>query len=93
MKAQWPLVCAKLGDPHDPNLGTDCLCHDVGLSRIVQAPTRKGFAAVSIDVVSPESWWSGETVPEKGYTDPINTQLRLLSDLNKGVDHGLDIPG
>ncbi|WP_411135824.1 hypothetical protein [Streptomyces sp. C10] len=57
------------------------------------ALTRKGFAAVSIDVVSPKSWWSGETVPEKGYTDLINTHLRLLPDLNKGVDHGLDIPG
>lgn len=93
VKARWPLVCAAPGEPHNPNLGPDYLRHDVGLSHVVQALTRKGFAAVSIDVVSPEHWWAGETVPEKGYTDLVNAHLRLLSDLNKGVNHGLDIPG
>ncbi|MGW2414015.1 dienelactone hydrolase family protein [Streptomyces tubercidicus] len=92
VKAQWPLVCAKSGDASNPNLGPDYLRHDVGLSHVVQALTRKGFAAVSIDVVSPESWWAGETDPEKGYTDLINAHLRLLSDLNKGINHGLNIP-
>ncbi|MEU8785013.1 alpha/beta hydrolase [Streptomyces sp. NPDC048637] len=93
VKAQWPLVCAKPGDAGNPNLGPDYLRHDVGLSHVVQALTRKGFAAVSIDVVSPETWWSGETHPEKGYTELINAHLRLLSDLNNGVNHGLNIPG
>ncbi|MYT11442.1 MULTISPECIES: hypothetical protein [unclassified Streptomyces] len=93
VKAQWPLVCAAPGEPHNPNLAPDYLRHDVGLSHVVQALTRKGFAAVSIDVVSPEHWWAGETVAEKGYTDLVNAHLRLLSDLNKGVNHGLDIPG
>ncbi|MFF8784473.1 hypothetical protein [Streptomyces sp. NPDC015125] len=93
VKAQWPLVCAKPGDAGNPNLGPDYLRHDVGLSHVVQALTRKGFVAVSIDVVSPETWWSGETHPEKGYTELINAHLRLLSDLNRGVNHGLNIPG
>ncbi|MFF3762648.1 dienelactone hydrolase family protein [Streptomyces sp. NPDC001922] len=93
VKDQWPLVCHKPGDPHNPNLGPDYLRHDVGLSHVVEALTRKGFAAVSIDVVSPEHWWVGEPDTQKGYTDLLTTHLRLLSDLNKGIDHGLNIPG
>ncbi|MFD9903759.1 dienelactone hydrolase family protein [Streptomyces sp. NPDC059063] len=88
----WPLVCAKPGVP-ERGLGPDYLRHDVGLSHLVQALTRKGFVAVSIDVVSPEIWWGGETDPTKGYTDLVSAHLRLLADLNKGVDHGLRIPG
>ncbi|MFI8933202.1 dienelactone hydrolase family protein [Streptomyces sp. NPDC053474] len=92
VKTHWPLVCAKPGKP-ERGLGPDYLRQNAGLSHVVQALTRKGFVAVSIDVVSPEVWWGGETDPIKGYTDLVSAHLRLLSDLNKGVDHGLRLPG
>lgn len=90
VKATWPLVCAKPGESK-PGLGPDYLRQDTGLSHMVEALTRKGFVAVSIDVVSAESWWAGEPNSTKGYTDLIDTHLRLLDDLNKGIDHGLGL--
>ncbi|MFJ9431211.1 alpha/beta hydrolase [Streptomyces sp. NPDC101490] len=94
VKTTWPLVCAEPGKQKPgPSLGPDYLRHDVGLSHMVQELTRKGFAAVSIDVVSPESWWGGETEPQKGYADLISAHLQLLSDVNKGVNHGLKLKG
>ncbi|MBL1099246.1 dienelactone hydrolase family protein [Streptomyces coffeae] len=92
VKTTWPLVCAAEGE-EKPGLGQGYLRHNAGLSHVVQALTRKGFAAVSIDVVSAEYWWSGEANPTKGYTQLIDAHLKLLSDLNKGIDHGLDIKG
>ncbi|MBH1934669.1 alpha/beta hydrolase [Streptomyces sp. AV19] len=91
VKTAWPLVCAKPGKK-EKGVGPDYLRQDAGLSHVVEALTRKGFVAVSIDVVSPEIWWGGETDPVKGYTDLVDAHLRLLSDLNKGVSHGLKIP-
>ncbi|KNB49182.1 dienelactone hydrolase family protein [Streptomyces caatingaensis] len=91
VKTTWPLVCAKPGKK-EKGVGPDYLRQDAGLSHLVEALTRKGFVAVSIDVVSPEIWWGGETDPVKGYTDLVDAHLRLLSDLDKGVSHGLKVP-
>lgn len=95
VKTRWPLVCADPKKPKEkiPGVGPDYLRNDVGLSHIVQSLTRKGFVAVSVDVLSPEMWWGGETDPEKGYTQLVDAHLRLLRDLDKGVDHGLGIKG
>ncbi|MFI1014367.1 dienelactone hydrolase family protein [Streptomyces sp. NPDC020965] len=93
VKTTWPLVCAEPGKPRPPGLGPDYLRQNVGLSHMVEALTRKGFAAVAIDVVSPEIWWGGETNAEKGYTALIDAHLKLLTDLNKGVNHGLRVSG
>ncbi|WP_372408581.1 dienelactone hydrolase family protein [Streptomyces luteireticuli] len=90
VRTAWPLVCAAPGKKE--KVGPDYLRQDAGLSHLVEALTRKGFVAVSIDVVSPEIWWGGETEPEKGYTDLVDAHLRLLGDLNKGVKHGLKMP-
>ncbi|MFI6642610.1 dienelactone hydrolase family protein [Streptomyces sp. NPDC050504] len=94
VKTRWPLVCADPKKPKaTPGVGPDYLRNDVGLSYMVQSLTRKGFVAVSIDVLSPEVWWGGETDPEKGYTKLVDAHLRLLADLNRGIDHGLRIKG
>ncbi|MFE7131694.1 dienelactone hydrolase family protein [Streptomyces sp. NPDC057638] len=88
----WPLVCARPGKP-ERGLGPDYLRQNMGLSHTVETLARKGFAAVAIDVVSPEIWWGGETDAEKGYTQLVDAHLRLLRDLNKGVNHGLAVSG
>lgn len=94
VKTRWPLVCADPKKPKAvPGVGPDYLRNDTGLSYVVQSLTRKGFVAISIDVLSPEMWWGGETDAEKGYTQLVDAHLRLLSDLNKGIDHGLKIRG
>ncbi|MEV6393444.1 alpha/beta hydrolase [Streptomyces sp. NPDC051907] len=92
VRTRRPLVCADPKNPKEvPGVGPDYLRQDAGLSHIVEALTRKGFVAVSIDVVSPEVWWGGEPDTEKGYTALIDAHLRLLSDLDKGIGHGLKI--
>ncbi|MCP9212030.1 dienelactone hydrolase family protein [Streptomyces sp. NEAU-Y11] len=94
VSAHWPLVCGKPGEKYDPmKPGPDYLRNDAGLSYIVQALTRKGFVAASIDVRSAEAWFTGEPSPAKGYTELIDTHLKLLADLNKGISHGLAIKG
>ncbi|MER6911334.1 alpha/beta hydrolase [Streptomyces sp. NPDC000594] len=93
VKTTWPLVCAKPGAPAKGGLGPDYLRQNTGQAHLVEELTRKGFAAVAIDVVSPEIWWGGETDAEKGYTDLIDAHLRLLTDLNKGKNHGLRLTG
>ncbi|MFF3767466.1 hypothetical protein ACFYYR_25750 [Streptomyces sp. NPDC001922] len=96
VKTRWPLVCASPDKPdarEARGAGPGYLRQDVGLSPMVQALTRKGFVAVSIDVTAAEYWWGGETVAEKGYTQLVGTHLKLLSDLNRGITHGLDLPG
>ncbi|GLF95847.1 dienelactone hydrolase family protein [Streptomyces yaizuensis] len=93
VKTTWPLVCAKPGAPVKNGLGPDYLRQNVGQSYLVEELTRQGFAAVAIDVVSPEIWWGGETEPDKGYKQLIDAHLRLLRDLGQGKDHGLKVKG
>ncbi|WP_435281709.1 dienelactone hydrolase family protein [Streptomyces koelreuteriae] len=90
----WPLVCGRPGAEYDPGkYGPDYVRHNAGLSYFVEALSRKGFAAVSIDVKSAEAWYTGEPSPVKGYTQLIDTHLKLLADLNEGTGHGLNLEG
>ncbi|MER5971558.1 alpha/beta hydrolase [Streptomyces sp. NPDC002055] len=96
VQTRWPLVCAspgRAGTREAQGVGPGYLRQDAGLSSMVQALTRKGFVAVSIDVAAAEYGWGGETVAEKGYTQLVGTHLKLLSDVNRGITHGLDLPG
>ncbi|WP_330479395.1 alpha/beta hydrolase [Streptomyces platensis] len=94
VKTRWPLVCLDPDDPRpQPGLGQDYLRQDAGLSYLVEELARKGFVAVAVDAVAAEQWWVGEPNPDKGYTQLIDAHLKLLSDLNKGIGHGLKIPG
>ncbi|MED7947640.1 poly(ethylene terephthalate) hydrolase family protein [Streptomyces sp. BE303] len=66
---------------------------DTGLSHVVEALAREGFVAVSVDVVSAQAAWAGEPDSGRGYSQLIDAHLGLLADLNRGVMHGLRIPG